>query len=101
CGRRAEEAVLKGASPQVVRRRAELGAAALDGYRANREKNLFALLLPTGYGKTLAGLRVALEACRVGRCRRILYVAPYLSILSQAANEIRSASGLEVFVHHH
>ena len=101
CGRRAEEAVLTGASPQVVRHRAELSAAALDGYRANRERNLFALLLPTGYGKTLAGLRVALEACRIGRCRRILYVAPYLSILSQAANEIRSASGLEVFVHHH
>jgi CRISPR-associated endonuclease/helicase Cas3 len=101
CGRRAEETGLAGANADLVRRRSLLTAAALEVYRRQRDTNLFTLVLPTGCGKTLAGLRIALDACRDGRCRRILYVAPYLSILSQAADEIRRASGLDVFVHHH
>jgi CRISPR-associated endonuclease/helicase Cas3 len=101
CGRRAEEAVLKGANPDLVRRRGQLSAAALAVYRRHADADLFTLVLPTGLGKTLAGLRIGLEACRSGRCRRLIYVAPYLSILSQAAAEIRAASSLEVFVHHH
>jgi CRISPR-associated helicase Cas3/CRISPR-associated endonuclease Cas3-HD len=101
CGRRAEEAILHGASATLVRRRSQLSATALQEYRRQQDAGLITLLLPTGCGKTLAGLRIALEACRLGRCRRIIYVAPYLSILSQAAVEIRQACGLEVFVHHH
>ena len=98
---RGRKALIEGASPELVATRARLNGAALAGYRANTDAAVLALLLPTGFGKTLAGLRVALEACRTGRCRRILYVAPYLSILSQAAKEIGEAAGLEVFVHHH
>jgi CRISPR-associated endonuclease/helicase Cas3 len=101
CGRRAEEAIRDGASPDLVRRRGQLGATALGEYRRHTDRSLFTLVLPTGCGKTVAGLRIALEACRIGRCRRIVYVAPYLSILSQAAAEIQKASDLEVFVHHH
>jgi CRISPR-associated endonuclease/helicase Cas3 len=101
CGRRAEEAVADGGSPDLVRRRGQLSTAALDAYCRQRDAPLLSLVLPTGCGKTLAGLRIALEACRSGRCRRILYVAPYLSILTQAAGEIQRACGLEVFVHHH
>jgi CRISPR-associated helicase Cas3/CRISPR-associated endonuclease Cas3-HD len=101
CGRRAEEALLAGASGELVRRRGRMGVEALETYRQHRDAGLFSLVLPTGCGKTVAGLRIALEACRTDRCRRIIYVAPYLSILSQAAAEIRSACGLEVFVHHH
>lgn len=99
---RAVEALAeKQANPELVAARGRLNAAALAGYRARPDATVFALLLPTGFGKTLAGLRVALEACRSGRCRRIVYVAPYLSILSQAAKEIADAAGLDVFVHHH
>lgn len=98
---RAADALKKGASPDLVAARGRFNAASLDGYRAQAEAAVFALLLPTGFGKTLTGLRVALEACRSGRCRRIIYVAPYLSILSQAAREIAEATGQEVFVHHH
>jgi CRISPR-associated helicase Cas3/CRISPR-associated endonuclease Cas3-HD len=101
CVRRGVEALRDGASPDLVRRRGRMGAEALEAYRRRQDAALFSLVLPTGCGKTVAGLRIALEACRTGRCRRIIYVAPYLSILSQAAAEIRNACGLEVFVHHH
>jgi CRISPR-associated endonuclease/helicase Cas3 len=101
CQEEAEKSHREGADPALVRARQTTQTRALDLYTRQDNALAYTLLLPTGYGKTLNGLRVALEACRRGRCERIIYVAPYLSILSQAANEIRTATGLEVFVHHH
>jgi CRISPR-associated helicase Cas3 len=62
---------------------------------------LYTLRLPTGSGKTMLAIRLALEAARRRGKKRIVYVAPYLSILSQAAREIRDATGLDVLEHHH
>lgn len=50
---------------------------------------IYCLPVPTGGGKTLASLRYALEHCRRFNKRRIIYTAPYLSILEQNAKEIR------------
>lgn len=101
CADEADRARADGANEALQLARAERQAEALQSYRQHANDTLFTLLLPTGYGKTLTGLRVALEAVRAGRCKRLLYVAPYISILSQSARVIEQATGLPVFVHHH
>ncbi|ATY85846.1 hypothetical protein CVV65_13670 [Kyrpidia spormannii] len=73
---------------------------AVERYRQNPKGDLYVLKLPTGLGKTLTALRVALEIAGDRGKERIVYVAPYLTILSQAAGEIAKASGLEVMEHH-
>lgn len=82
-------------------KRSAVHEEALAGYRNNADVPWFALSLPVGWGKTLISLRVALEHVAAGQAERIVYVAPYLSILSQAAKEIREVTGLEVMEHHH
>jgi CRISPR-associated endonuclease/helicase Cas3 len=91
----------KGADESILRARQQRQEEALGFYRQSSAADVFSLLLPTGYGKTLTGLRVALEAVRAGRCRRVVYVAPYISILAQAAGDIEGATGLPVVLHHH
>jgi CRISPR-associated helicase Cas3/CRISPR-associated endonuclease Cas3-HD len=88
------------ASAQVAAVRTQVQAEVLARFRAHPHEPVYQLVLPTGAGKTLAALRVALEAMGRGR-RRLVYVAPYLSVLSQAAREISQASGLPVLEHHH
>jgi CRISPR-associated helicase Cas3 len=101
CRARAGAALASGADQYIVERRGQVQKSAVAAYRARPDDSLYTLLLPTGYGKTLTSLRIALDSCRTGRCNRIVYVGPYLSILSQAAREIGEATGIEVFQHHH
>lgn len=66
---------------------------------------LYSLTVPTGGGKTLSGLAFAFQHAAKHGLRRLIYVAPYLSILEQNADVIRAALGFgkdapEIFEHH-
>jgi CRISPR-associated endonuclease/helicase Cas3 len=87
------------ADTPVNRLRAEIFAH----LRAHEEANcgLFTLTVPTGGGKTLASLAIALHhAKRRGR-ERIIYAIPFTSIIDQTAAIFRAALGGDVVLEHH
>lgn len=65
------------------------------------EGRLFRLSVPTGGGKTLSGLRFAIEHALVNEKSNIIYVAPFCTLLDQNAEEIRTAVGNKEYVLEH
>jgi CRISPR-associated endonuclease/helicase Cas3 len=57
---------------------------------ADRAKGIFTLTVPTGGGKTLASLRFALNHAVKWRMERIVYISPYISIIDQNADVVRT-----------
>ncbi len=101
CSGRRNEMITGQADQSIIEIREKWRRAAVDNFVREKQEKIFTLELPTGYGKTITALSIAVRAVEAGLCRRIIYVAPYLSILSQAALEIKKASGLTVLTHHH
>lgn len=64
-------------------------------------EDLFRLTVPTGAGKTLSSLRFALHRAKKENKDHIIYIAPYNSILTQNADEIRQAVGNPEYVLEH
>ncbi|MDR1204360.1 MAG: CRISPR-associated helicase Cas3' [Peptococcaceae bacterium] len=68
---------------------------------AEHSPGLFTLTAPTGSGKTTASLAFALvHASKYGK-RRIIYVAPYNTIIEQNAAELEKLLGAENVLQHH
>lgn len=72
---------------------------------ADRKTGIYQLSVPTGGGKTLSSFRFALHHCKKYDKKRIIYVIPYLSIIEQAAKNLRDILSLpkdnEVIFEHH
>lgn len=59
------------------------------------------MIVPTGGGKTLSSLRFAVEYCRRHDMKKIIYAAPFMSILEQNSEVIREIAGDDNFIEHH
>lgn len=74
--------------------------------RAADHKGLFTLTVPTGGGKTLASLRLAVHHANKYGLDRVVYVIPYTSIIDQNAKiareilEVNEETGTIVLEHH-
>lgn len=75
----------------VAQIRAEVLAAAMES--GGRGTGIFSMTVPTGGGKTLSSLAFAIAHAAAHKLRRIIYVAPYLSIIEQNAEVFRAALG--------
>lgn len=70
---------------------------------ANKSSGISILNMPTGSGKTLCSLRIAMQKLRAseGRLKRIIYVIPFTSIIEQTAAEFESLIGEHVTILQH
>lgn len=57
--------------------------------RAPEAQGIYSLTVPTGGGKTFAGMRYALHHAHAHKLDRIICIIPYTSIIEQNADEIR------------
>lgn len=60
---------------------------------AKHGDGIYRLSIPTGGGKTYAGMRYALELANKTNKSHIFYIAPFLSVLEQNAKDIRDVFG--------
>lgn len=68
---------------------------------ASNDVGICKLIVPTGGGKTLSSLRFAIEYAKKHDMKKIIYIAPFMSILEQNSDEIRNIAGESAFLEHH
>ncbi|WP_267361230.1 MULTISPECIES: CRISPR-associated endonuclease Cas3'' [unclassified Methylobacterium] len=84
---------------QIARERANLLQQCREA--AMLRRGLYNLSASTGLGKTLSSLAFALEHADAHGMPRVIYVAPYTSIIEQTAGVFRDALGDADVVEHH
>lgn len=84
---------------EIDRRRAALSEECLS--HAGAGAGVYRLCVPTGGGKTFASLRFALASAQKAGMARIVYAAPYKTILEQTADVFRRALGREELILEH
>lgn len=67
----------------------------------NAKPGIYRLYVPTGGGKTYAGLRYCIHAAQHTNASRLFYFAPYRSIIGQNTAHFRQALGGDEFVLEH
>ena len=68
---------------------------------AKNDVKICRLIVPTGGRKTLSSLRFAIEYCLEHGMEKIVYTAPFMSILEQNGAEIKGIAGEDNFIEHH
>ncbi|MCY0885599.1 MAG: CRISPR-associated helicase Cas3' [Firmicutes bacterium] len=85
----------------MAERRSRLQETVREGWR-QADGPLYLLQAPTGSGKTLLALELALERiARSSEPRRLIYLAPFINLVTDVAQVVRDATGQEVLEHHH
>ncbi len=84
------------AETPLQKARTILKKQAMDNLHMHPNANIYLLNMPTGAGKTLAGVSMALEQAVRLHKKRIIYVIPYNSIIDQTAEEFEKTFGNDV-----
>jgi len=63
-------------------------------------RRMYTLEMPTGYGKTITALKLAVRLGKEQGYEKIIYVAPYLSILEQTSGVMENVLDTPVLEHH-
>ncbi|MBI5056125.1 MAG: CRISPR-associated helicase Cas3' [Nitrospirae bacterium] len=69
--------------------------------KADMPCGFYSLALPTGMGKTLTSMAWALRHAKKNVLKRIIIVLPYINIIDQTAQILKSIFGEELVLEHH
>jgi len=84
---------------EINQKRAEILHCCLE--KAQGERGLYTLTVPTGGGKTISSLAFALKHVMKLGMERIIYVIPYTSIIEQTGKVFKEILGQENVLEHH